>query len=369
MSARLQEGDEQRGTRMPKRGRERLYLVFDDWCHGYSIRMVNLLKHTAGSGHPAPVHFSQPFCRIMAPLVSYFTSAFGAKILAVFSRDPEADSESYFPMLDVRSQCVTFAPGQLCPIPPIYYLPVGNELFCLSFCSFEMLCSEVLSPRLQDQSCSMGWSWKQLSEKPPFYVDHVTSYSLHPEERTFLFSTKTGAAEATYTFDTQKRSWKLLGNWKLPFAGCAHFDPGLNCFVGLSKEPDTLGQIYSCQVPIYDTDDGLCPPPVVKLCKENLLSERPRDMHVGATLVYMGGKSEFCLVQCVSPDQDRMDEDDVAHGAQLPGRRRFYRLTTFSLSFNKDKELTTGNTRRLQYYKVPKEATKPFLQDPVAFWM
>ena len=63
-----------------------------------------------------------------------------------------------------------------------------------------------------------------------------------------------------------------------------------------------------------------------------------------------------------------MDEEDVAHGVQLPGRR-FYCLTTSSLSFNKDKELTTGNNRRLQYYKVPKEATKPFLQDPVAFWM
>lgn len=353
---------------MPKGGPERLYLVFDDWCHGYSIRKFNLLHHTAASDHA--LHLTQPFCRIMAPLVSCFTSAFGAKILAVYPRDPEVDSESYFPMLDVRSRCVTFAPGQACPIPPIYYLPVGNELFSLSFCSFEMLCSEELSTRLQDQSSSMCWSWKQLSEKPPFYVDHVTSYSLHPEERTFLFSTKT---DATYTFDTDKRSWKLLGNWKLPFAGCGHFDLGLNCFVGLSKEPDTLGQLYSCEVPIYDTDEGLCPPPVVKLCKEKLFSDRPGDMHVGATLVYMGGKSEFCLVQCVSikhgsPDQDRMNEDDIAHGVQLPGRC-IYRLTTFSLSFNKDKELTTGNTRQVQYYKVPKEATKPFLQDPVAFWM
>ncbi|RLN22848.1 uncharacterized protein C2845_PM07G11440 [Panicum miliaceum] len=51
---------------------------------------------------------------------------------------------------------------------------------------------------------------------------------------------------------------------------------------------------------------GQCP--ARKLSKEKLLSDDPIERHVGTTLVYMGGRSKFCLMQCVSIDDDRADE-------------------------------------------------------------
>ncbi|XBI65184.1 hypothetical protein VPH35_045098 [Triticum aestivum] len=358
---------------MPKRRRhgelaccrERLYLVFDDWCHGYTIREVNLLPgknhQTAVTGHASVRRFRKPFSRTVArrrsPKLSlpgenhrqttvighaavrrfpkpsfrmvarrwcpkFFMSAFGTRILAMQPRDPEGDlSERYFPTLDVRSRAAAISPAPEWLMGTIHYLPVGNKLFTLSGEALEMLCLD-----------DMEWSWKELS-KQPFNVLDVTSYSLHPEEQTFQVSTKKDVIEATFAFDTDKLSWKLLGsfffaiNYLAPFVGRGHFDLRLNGFVGLSKEPDTLGKIYG-----------------------NV------NAHT-ATLFYMGSHSKFCIVQCVSIENDA-------------GRRYMYRLTTFSLRHDEHGEPMTGKIHEVQYYKVPKATTKSFLvEDLVAFWM
>ena len=76
---------------------------------------------------------------------------------------------------------------------------------------------------------------------------------------------------ATFAFDTEKLSWKPLGGWALPFAGRCHFDPQLDAFVGLSKDPDTLGRLCSC----YALGSTTGPAPAWKLGKENLFSEDP----------------------------------------------------------------------------------------------
>jgi hypothetical protein len=45
-------------------------------------------------------------------------------------------------------------------------------------------------------------------------------------------------------------------------------------------------------------------------------------------------------------------------------------VTTFSLSFDGNGDLTTGGTRQLQCYNVPEETSEKFLgSDPVAFWL
>uniref|UniRef100_M8B2J4 F-box domain-containing protein n=1 Tax=Aegilops tauschii TaxID=37682 RepID=M8B2J4_AEGTA len=154
-----------------------------------------------------------------------------------------------------------------------------------------------------------------------------------------LVSTKKEGIAATFTYDAEELSWKQLGNWVLPFAGRGHFDPLLNAFVGLSKDPDTLGQLYSSYLPSSGET-----PPVSKLGKEKLFSEDPAERHVGATLIYMGRRGKFCLVECVCIDQGLKEEGDV--GCFL------YRLTTFSLSHDMNGDLTTGKSRRVQYYKV-----------------
>lgn len=43
-------------------------------------------------------------------------------------------------------------------------------------------------------------------------------------------------------------------------------------------------------------------PPAWKLSKEKLFCEDPAEEHIGATLVYMGSRNKFCLVQCLSAD-------------------------------------------------------------------
>ncbi|KAF7005847.1 hypothetical protein CFC21_020946 [Triticum aestivum] len=278
-------------------------------------------------------------------------------------------------MFGVRSRGITFGPWKhqgdhpWMNHPPIY-LPVGKKLFTLSTASFEMLSLEhIIYPPASYCSMdrSLRWSWEQL-RRQPFKVDDVASYTLHADKRTFLISTRTDAAAATFAFDTKALSWKLLGNWALPFAGRGHFVPHLRAFVGLSKDPDTLGQLYSCDVPSFDdAGDGQCPAPASRVCNEKLFSDNPAERHVSATLVDMRCDGEFCLVErvFVAADQALVEEGD----ARLPGRC-FYRVATFFLTYGMNGDLTTRKSRQVQYYQVPEATSKLFLaEDPVAFWM
>uniref|UniRef100_A0A0A9CF24 Uncharacterized protein n=1 Tax=Arundo donax TaxID=35708 RepID=A0A0A9CF24_ARUDO len=91
-------------------------------------------------------------------------------------------------------------------------------------------------------------------------------------------------------------------------------------------------------------------------------------MHVGATLVYMGSPSRFCLVQCISIEDDCVDEELEEKDAPRPCCHLF-RLTMFSLNYDKNGDLTTRKSCRVQYCKVPKGCTEFLLKNPVAFWM
>ncbi|KAF7104825.1 hypothetical protein CFC21_105694 [Triticum aestivum] len=305
------------------------------------------------------------------------------------STSPSAQSCcSVFPMLDVRSRGFTFGPGQRHTLNPIY-LPVGTKLlFTLSMGAFEMLRLEERRPPPQDRSCGMEWSREDFAHQP-FNAYDISSYSVHAEEHTFLVSTKTiddDATEATFAFDTVKLAWKLLGNWALPFDGRGHFDRRLEAFVGLSKDPGTFGQLCSCQAPnsAYTAGhEGQCAPPPRLLCKEKLFSQDPSHRHVSATLVYMGRESKFCLVECLSIDEDNrqhVNEDDDCPDQALVKEEGdvglhgccvyLYRLTTFSLSLDTNGDLTTSGSCRVEFYRVPDATTKSFLaHDPVAFWM
>lgn len=168
-------------------------------------------------------------------------------------------------------------------------------------------------------------------------------------------------------FNTIKCEWTTHGDWTLPFTGRAYFVSSLEAFVGLSKDPATLGHLTSCDREAA-TATGPAPATTWKLSKEKLFSDDPAETHVSATLVYTGrgggGGSEFCLVQCVSVKPGN------GNGENLEEPCYRYRLTTFSLSYDDSGHLTTGNTCSVQCYKVPREATKQFMNgDPVAFWL
>uniref|UniRef100_A0A453I9X2 Uncharacterized protein n=4 Tax=Aegilops tauschii subsp. strangulata TaxID=200361 RepID=A0A453I9X2_AEGTS len=476
MARTAQEGDEQGGTSSTrslsgstrKRRKHYLYLVFDDWAYGYSIRRINLFpdsrrrKQTAFSARADVQCLPPALFRLEAAhgSLEYFASAFGTRILAMHTRDPGGKrllAGTFVPMLDVSSLSMTFCPGQEYPINPIY-LSAGNKLFCLSEASFEMLQWEPLCPPPLGRRRKKEWSWQRL-EDPPFRKYMVTSYAVdvNPEACTFLVSTKYG----TFSYHTARNRWSQVGSWVLPFDGRGHFNTHLVAFVGLSKHKHTLGQLYSCQ---FNAGGD----PTIKLGKEKLFSQDPTERHVGATLVYLGpvymeqdftGRTKFCLVECVaiegdgagqelkeerdvsrsgysadqevkveadvadqevkeeadvagqglqegrdvsqsgySADQELKEEADVADQAlkekgvvswpgcsteddsavqefneqrdAWPPGCSLYRLTTFSLSYDNKGDLTTANSHRVQYYKVPEAITKSYLvEDPVAFCM
>ncbi|CAN6283028.1 unnamed protein product [Urochloa humidicola] len=367
----------EQGIRMPKRRRgdgerraaakkhrrgQRLYLVFDDWPWGYSIREVDC---STAAGGTEERRLPRPFIRLEAPRgFPLFFSAVGTRIVATHRRNPWDDDsvpDGFLPIVDVRSRGVTFGPGRVRHNLPIYLPVAGDELFALDTIFVRMLSFKPLwPPRLENESSSdVQWAWRQLSKRPPFNRMEVTSYAVHPDDHTILIST----TQATFAFDTDKfdtedHVWRRLGEWSLPFAGRAYFVHGLDAFVGLSKDPATPGHLCSCSCELVATDvDG---PRAWKLSKEKLFSEDPAENHVSATLLYMGG-SEFCLVQCVSVEQ---------HGNTCASRPHLYRLTTFSLSYDNNGDMTTGETCQVRCYRVPKATTERFLSaDPVAFWL
>ncbi|KAK8444146.1 hypothetical protein SEVIR_9G091650v4 [Setaria viridis] len=141
----------------------------------------------------------------------------------------------------------------------------------------------------------------------------------------------------------------------------------------------------------------------MKLSKEKLFSKVPGEKHIGATLVYMGVESKFCLLECITNQADLADElpgsdetngepsdeaDELAYCDDLnedsdgevnedyevneeQDRYRFLRLTTFSLMYDKNGDLTTGSDYScwLGYCSMPQEVTQSMLEHPVAFWM
>ncbi|CAN6343939.1 unnamed protein product [Urochloa humidicola] len=401
-----------------RRTAKRLYLIFDDWPWGYTIRELDLSSPTVAAG-AEPLRLPQPFIRLEAPRgYPLFFAAAGTRIISTHRRNPWDDDsvpDGFLPIVDVRSRGITFGPGRVLHNLPIY-LPVASAggsngwlLFELDTITVRTLSLKPLwPPRLENpSSADVQWAWCELLDPPPFDRMGVTSYAVHPDGRTVLFSTE---GEGTFAFDAAAASaageelaaaaaagaweeeqkeidvaWTWLGEWALPFAGRAHFVHGLNAFVGLSKDPATVGHLCSCEAAaMVGGKGGGGAPPAWKVGKENLFGEDdPGERHVGATLLYMGG-SEFCLVQSVSVDdehagddaaagQEEMEIDDEEEEDQVLrcSNSHLYRVITFSVSYDgSNGDLTIGETCRVRCYKVPEATTASFLSvDPVAFWL
>ncbi|KAJ1266687.1 hypothetical protein BS78_08G171300 [Paspalum vaginatum] len=365
------------------RQKHRLYLILDDDLVGYSIREISLSPPTCrltrssrdGKGSavrrlPHPIFYLE--AQRGLPLTF---AAIGTKILTTQCLNPVGGgdfggSDLVIPIYDVRRRAVTFAPGKLCNDCPIY-IPVGDNLFDLQTGSLSKLSFEPKQPPSLDYRQLVPWSWQELSA-PPFDRVDVNSYTVHPDGHTILVSTDTypgdpHSAAGTFTFDTRKGEWKTHGDWSLPFTGRAYFLHSLEAFVGLSKDPATLGHLASCGCEAITHPAAAC-----KLGKEKLFSDDPAEAHVSARLVYTGrggSSSDFCLVQCgsVKPGNGNADDDK---NPEEPCYR--YRLTTFSLSYDDyNGDLTTGETSSVQCYEVPRNATPKFIDggDPVAFWL
>ncbi|KAK3146057.1 hypothetical protein QOZ80_3BG0260950 [Eleusine coracana subsp. coracana] len=379
-----------RASKRPRR--QHLYLVLDDWSYGYSIRQIDLssgqdstddgvatdatIDRTAQRLPPAIFRLEAPHA-----FPEYFTAAFGTKIMALHPWDPEMEEPDddhpvvprrLFPALDVRTRAISFYPRPKGNLADPVYIPVVNGVLALSSRSSQLLPVVAADDGPGGQIFPCRRSWRKLS-RPPFKSRHVTSYAVHPDGRTVFVSTnkQRRSVAATFSVDTACAEWKRRGDWTLPFAGRAHFDRDLDAWVGLSGDPGTVGYVCAMDEASTNPDDDdagdgqrLCPSR--KLSQERLFGGDAAERQVGATLVYLGGGSRFCLVQCVSFCVDDEEEEELGmERTQL----YLFRLTTFSLRYDKNGDLTTGNSRRARYYDVPYAATESGLRDIVAFWM
>ncbi|CAN6303564.1 unnamed protein product [Urochloa humidicola] len=438
------------GGRVVKR---HLYLVLDDWPSGYSIRKLDLPSDDFAPDPDDPEegdivctgdhHLPPAIFRVEAQrgLPTYFAAAFDSKILAVHPISPATALpsvlEHHFPVFDVRTRSCLFGPRMETTGPDPIYFPAGGRLFALATGTFDWL--DPPPPPLDTLACDKAakareWDWLEIAD-PPFKRKHVTSYAVHPDGETIFVSTKNGASAATFAFETVEHGgiWHRYGKWALPFDGRAHYDAELDAWVGLSGDPDSIGHLCSCDmVPANPDSSSGSQCPARKFSKDKLFSEDPTERHIGATLVYMGGRSEFCLVQCVSTEDDYTDgkcscgledeydsaderncchleeedcfdddlllddcggsaderkycvchlkdgfaagKDDCKEDEQVVTSRPrpcryLFRVTIFHLKYDKNGDLTTGIRNRIQYYRVPAESTMDLLSNPVAFWM
>lgn len=197
-------------TKRRRRHQHHLYLIFDDWLWGYSVRKVDLSSESdsdevdlriaaAASGEGAVAstvtgerRLPRAVFRLEAPRGApcYFTAAFGTKIMAMH---PTASTGIHpfvprclVPVFDVRKRALDFIPRPNGYANNPIYISVGDRLFALSNSSVELLCAS--PPEGPGDKCC-GRSWLQLPMKPPFHSVEVTSYAVHPDERTIFFST------------------------------------------------------------------------------------------------------------------------------------------------------------------------------------
>ncbi|CAL4967338.1 unnamed protein product [Urochloa decumbens] len=366
-------------------GKAHLYLAVDDWSSGYSIRKIKLPSGSdeGGSGEGAVQPLPPALVRTAAERGSpqYFTSAFG-KIVVMHS---DASEIAAVPIIDVHKRTFMFGPDTNCPSHPIY-IPVGTDkLFAMDIGSFEVcyqLPERCLPPEHSFETGSVlkpddtlfspldqsDWSWCLLQD-PPFDNLDITSYAVDEQEKTIFFSTK-GATVGTFTFNIGESVWKSHSRWALPFSGRGYFDPDLNGFVGLSKDPGFLGYLYFCDMTRTDTGTGPCPYPNVKCSKVKVFDKNPAERHLGASLLYMQ-HCKFCIVGCVSIDDVKADQapQELISVESSPASIYMYHVITFSIRYDKRSDLKVENYR-VRCYEVPREATNECIHDdPVAFWL
>ncbi|CAL4969279.1 unnamed protein product [Urochloa decumbens] len=368
-----------------------LYLIFDDWTRGYSIRKLDLSSDDEAAepgndeAEPTIDHTNkyaalpEPVIRLEAPRgwSKSFTAAFGTMIMAMHRTGHWGDVTIF----DVSTRAIIFGPrtneDQVNPI----YIPDGDRLFAFSSVSFELLDRKLLPARCcqcsaaglpQPACCSQcglaaAASWRRLPD-PVFYPQHVKAYAVHPDGQTiYVTAVMEFPTILTFKFHMEE-GWRLHGEWSLPFHDRGHFVPELNAWVGLSRYPG-IGHVCSCDLVPANRGAGYGKRPPWKVGKESLMSEDPDENHVGATLVYMGGGSQFCLLECVCIKSKPNAARKHCYLDEKPLRQYLMRVTTFSLKYDDNGDLTVGSSRRLRRYSVPEAATKSILDYPTAFWL
>ncbi|KAF7111208.1 hypothetical protein CFC21_111244 [Triticum aestivum] len=352
---------------------QHLYVLLDDWERGCSIYRFGEDDLDADADDDADegcLDGTPPIARLEArhPLPWAF-AAHGTKILAVRA----AEGSPAIPGFDTRTMAVVACPlpeanrGMTCK--PFYASAAGDRLFVMAYRYIEELGPQ---PPPDDDRPPPAWSWSGIDDAaPPFCPKYVTCQARHPDGRTVFASVmgwRPGGAQirqrSTYSFDADRRGFRYHGEWLLPFRGEAHYDGQLDAWVGLADEAP--GHVASCDVPSRRAEPAgeASEGPDWKLGEERLFDfDFESTGHLGATLVYMGGGSRYCLIECCAL---RGDDD----GDDPRCRRRVVQMTTFALKYGKKGELRIVGRggRASMAYTVAHDMNPPTLS-PTAFWM
>lgn len=164
----------------------------------------------------------------------------------------------------------------------------------------------------------------------------------------------------TFTYGTGSSKWKRRSDWVLPFIGPAHYDIDLDAWVGLhradARDDDgsetTDGHLCACRV--MSAASASRQPPEWKVSGETLFREDLGHRRGKVQLVYMGRRSEYCLVEHLRACDDERESYVL-------------RLTVFRARYGEDGELTTTVDRPARSYEVPGDYDRCF--DAQAFWM
>jgi hypothetical protein len=239
--------------------------------------------------------------------------------------------------------------------------------------------------------------WRKLPDiRLPFRSKDVTSYAVHSGEHSLFVSTK----DSTFVYSTvdvltggtEPFQWdRRRSQWVLPFTRRGHFDSELQAWIGLSRE--FTGHLCSCEVfsayPCPDVEVEQSP--AVKISKEELFVLHPHEKLVGATLISCGGRSYYCLVQCVSVDEkleeQSMSVDELQKQSAISVDKKLVeeqsmsvdekleeqsasllRLLTFYVQYDKNGDLTVGD-RQIRDYSLPESVSEQITKNPVAFWI
>jgi hypothetical protein len=385
----------------------------DDWSSGYTIRKIDLLLDPVASypgrqiitgGFLGKQRLPPATMRLQAPRGSptHVVASGSSKLMFLQPVDPSTKptplSRNFVPIVDVRMRSTSLGPRPTeNPVDPIY-VPVGDggdRLFALdSRGAFSVLCPAPLDPQ-------ESWSWRALPD-PPFERRHVVSYAARPDGGLVVSTKASDDSEASFTLTMAGAEGKPEWNRHymfMPFAGRGHFVPALDAFVGLSGAPCSVGHL--CVVYM----DGSQKLSKEKLFGKDSVVERevkvfgpnsPVERQVGSTLVYMGGRNNFCLVQCFSVDEtsgssiveangSKMDADQDGPQIDIVGETMddgkldddqdvsghnccLFRLTAFFLKHDKNGDVGI-DILQVQYFNVPEGVTQLALKNPAAFWM
>ncbi|KAL6627523.1 hypothetical protein ACP70R_031249 [Stipagrostis hirtigluma subsp. patula] len=307
-----------RSAKLPTGARRRhLYLVLDDWELGYSIRKVDLSSDTDSDEADEPwrqqaaadddddddgkteQRLPPAVFRLEAPRShSGLFAAMGTKIMATH----HTRSCNTILMFDVHTRALTFAPRQESPPNRLCnaYVQVDGKLFSLDPASFEMLhppSTAAHRPSSASAAVRRRRPCRPMPQTPTWMVVARASGTTAP-----LHHRSRRAPQRT------DHLLRLGGSHHEAFQGrhllLRHRDLPVETPRPLGCPVDTLGHLSACDVISVDTDRvDRQPPPAFKLSKEKLFCvDDAAEQHIGATLVYMGGGSRFCLGQCLSVD-------------------------------------------------------------------